>query len=169
MIISIIGAPFTGKSYLLESIMTYLGKPKWINFEEGFRCTKFNSILILEQYKNITSSGVDGQRLSSIPTGVFENFRVKNYRHIVFEGRKLVPKIKFLAENFDTTIFMLKINPEKEQIRQNERVKERTAKRSKGQHMQMKNLRMQDSLKTRIESKGNNNLLQKTLKQPLDS
>ena len=163
MIISIIGGLCAGKSHLLTSIMKSLGEPERINFGTNFKCTKFNDILVLGQYKEGALSDADSWKYSSIAKGVFENFinfKVKEYRHIIFEGDRLTSKVKFLKENFNTTVFMLMIDPAQEQIRRDAKRKKQTAKLAKSRHTQMKKLQMHDSLKEHIKIRENNNLEQ---------
>lgn len=161
MIISIIGIPASGKSSLLKSIMKSLGEPERINFGQDFKCTKFNDILVLGQYGERTFSGTDSWKYSSIATGVFENFlnfKVKDYRHIIFEGDRLTSKVKFCAKNFDTKVYLLNINEDEENERQASRGNKQTSKWLKSRHSQMRNLQNEPCIQECLVCKDNNTL-----------
>lgn len=161
MIISLIGVPAVGKSEILKSIMKSLGKSKPIKIGRDFKCTHFDDILVLGQYNDKTFSGTDSWGNSSIATGVFENlinFKVKKYRHIIFEGDWLISKLGFLAENFDTRIFLLTMTEEEERIRLEARKNRQAPKWLKRRHTQIKNLQLQKSLCEHIKTRENNNL-----------
>jgi adenylate kinase family enzyme len=161
MIILIIGVPAAGKSNLLKSIMKTFGAPKRLNFGKGFKCTQFNDILVLGQYNNSTLSGIDSWSNSTITTGVFENFinfKVKHYRHIIFEGETFISKLKFLAENFDSKFFLLTMNPEEEIERHKFRGNKQSSKYIKSRHKQLQNIRSDSSLQGHLVIRENNTL-----------
>jgi hypothetical protein len=161
MIISIIGPPAVGKTNLLKSIMQYFGEPKRISFGIDFKCTKFNDILVLGQYNDSSFCGTDSWGYTAIATGVFENFinfKVKDFRHIIFEGGALMPKLKFLAENFDAKIFLLTINEEEKIERHKFRGKKESSKWVKSRGTQLQNIRDESSLQGHWLVRENNTL-----------
>ena len=161
MIISVIGIPASGKSSLLKSIMQSLGKPERIKFGKDYKCTQFNDILVLGYYEEETFSGTDSWRYSTIATGVFEEFinhQYKSYRHIIFEGDRLTSKVKFLAQNFDTKVFLLNINDAEENKRQTSRGNKQSSKWLQSRHSQMRNLQNEPCLHKCLVSRKNNTL-----------
>ena len=159
MIIPIVGIPVSGKSSLLKSVMDSLGEPERIKFGKDYKCTQFNDILVLGYYEEETFSGTDSWRYSTIATGLFEEFifaQIKNYRHIIFEGDRLTSKVRFLVENFNTTVFMLTVDQEQERIRQDARGNKQNPRWIKSRHSQMKNLHAHDSIKPHLLVRENN-------------
>jgi uridine kinase len=161
MIISIIGLPSVGKSDLLRSMMRTLGEPKRISFGPDFKCTTFNDILVLGQYNDSTFSGTDSWRYSTVETGVFENFinfKVKDYRHIIFEGVTLISKLKFIAKKFDAKFFLLTMNQKEESVRHKLRRNKQSSKWIKSRRTQLQYLRNDSFLQGHLLVRENNTL-----------
>ena len=161
MIIPIIGIPASGKSSLLKSIMQSFGTPERMIIDRDYKCTKFNDILVLGQYEEATFSGTDSWRYSTIATGVFEKFinqQYKSYRHIIFEGDRLTSKVTYLADNFDTRVFLLNINADEENQRQTSRGNKQSPKWLQSRHSQMSNLQNEARLQECLVCRENNTL-----------
>jgi hypothetical protein len=88
----------------------------------------------------------------------FINFKVKVYRHIIFEGETLIPKLKFIAENFDAKFFLLTTNVEEEIERHRFIGNKQSPKWIKSRHTQLQNIRDDNFLQGRLLIRENNTL-----------
>ena len=159
MIVGIIGSPVSGKTTLLKSILKSLGEFTYITINKDFKCTRFKDILCLGQFEKGTFSGTDSWRYSTIGTNVFENFikeQTKNYQHILFEGERLTPKVKFLIQNYDTKIFALRTNEVVEKFRHEDRGIKQNPKWILGRKTMAENLIKDDLLNQHIFVRENN-------------
>ena len=153
MIIAIIGAPCSGKTTLMKSIIGELGGSEDIEPLSLFKCQKHNNILIIGRYpKNETFGGTD--RLSYGTISKFQEFineQVKHYRHIIFEGDRFTNNIEWLLDNHDTVCYLLIVDKEEENKRHKLRGDTQSETWLQGRRTQMNNLRTNFNLMDKLQ------------------
>ena len=153
MIISIVGAPCSGKTTLLKSLISELGGSKDIEPLPLFKCQKHNDILIIGRYpENETFGGTD--RLSYGTISKFQEFineQVKHYRHIIFEGDRFTNNVEWLLDNHNAKCYLLTVDEEEEKRRHKSRGDTQNEKWLQGRRTQMNNLQKNFNLMGRLE------------------
>lgn len=153
MIISIIGAPCSGKTTLMKSIIGELGGSEDIEPLSLFKCQKHNDILIIGRYpENETFGGTD--RLSYGTISKFQEFineQVKHYRHIIFEGDRFTNNVEWLLDNHNAKCYLLTVDEEEEKRRHKSRGDTQNEKWLQGRRTQMNNLQKNFNLMGRLE------------------
>ena len=115
------GAPCSGKSTLMRSIIEELGSAEDVEPIPLFSCQEHGDILAIGRYpKGEVFGGTD--RLSYGAISKFRDFirqEVSNYRHIVCEGDRFfrAKDIEWLLANFIAKIYILKVSLEIEKQR----------------------------------------------------
>lgn len=153
MIISIIGAPCSGKTTLMKSIISELGGSEDTEPLSLFKCQKHNDILIIGRYpENETFGGTD--RLSYGTISKFQEFineQVKHYRHIIFEGDRFTNNVEWLLDNHNAKCYLLTVDEEEEKRRHKSRGDTQNEKWLQGRRTQMNNLQKNFNLMGKLE------------------
>ena len=153
MIIAIIGAPCSGKTTLMKSIISELGGSEDTEPLSLFKCQKHNDILIIGRYpENETFGGTD--RLSYGTISKFQEFineQVKHYRHIIFEGDRFTNNVEWLLDNHNAKCYLLTVDEEEEKRRHKSRGDTQNEKWLQGRRTQMNNLQKNFNLMGRLE------------------
>ena len=166
MIIMIGGAPCSGKSTLVRSILSELGSAENVEPMKLFSCQKHNDILVVGRYPEEEAFG-GTDRLSYGTISKFRKFIIQEYskyKHIIIEGDRFfrMKDIEWLvseynAGTFDAKIFVLTVSSSEEQRRHIERQDTQSEKWLKGRRSQINNILTNMFLMDKIQVRNNEN------------
>jgi|TARA_R110002167_G_scaffold299094_1_gene503422 hypothetical protein len=170
MIISIIGQPTAGKTFLLRSIIKSLGSHLDVEPTLLFKCQEHNDILIIGRYpENETFGGTDRLSYSTIkPFRDFIKEQVKSYRHIIYEGDRFSNNLEYVLDNYDAICYTLIVNAEEEKRRHALRNDTQSETWLKGRRTQINNFRKNFDLMNRLNVRDTSNGIEEVKKEIME-
>lgn len=163
MIIMIGGAPCTGKSTLMRSILQELSGDDYALIEpmKLFPCQIHGDILVIGYYpKGETFGGTDKISHGAIPH--FRKFieqESPKWKHIIVEGDRFfrLKDVEWLIENFDDAqVYVLEVSREVEEQRHKDRGDTQKEVWLKGRRSQIGNILTNMFIRDRIKVRQNN-------------
>ena len=161
MIIMIGGAPCTGKSTLMRSILKELEKGEKIEPMKLFPCQIHDDILVIGYYpEGETFGGTDKISHGAIPHfRDFINQEKPKWKHIIVEGDRFfrMKDVEWLINNFDDAkIFVLEVSREIENQRHKDRGDTQKEVWLKGRRTQIGNILTNMFILDKIQLRSNN-------------